>query len=97
MPDEARFLDRSSAWMGRFLREPESPVGRPRYRVLAFGAPIPGADAEVIEVDRVPWAGGEASVSSLWLDDRDRALELARATPSFAFAAEPAVVVAPPA
>jgi hypothetical protein len=98
MPDEARFLDRSSAWMGRFLEEPASPVGNARYRVLVFGADaIPGAEAEVLEVDRSPWAGGGPTVSSLWLNDRARALELARAAPSFAFAAEPAVVVAPPA
>ena len=72
--------------------------GRARYRVLAFGAEaMPGADADVLEVDREPWAGGEPRVLSLWLDDRARALELARATPSFAFAAEPAIVVAPPA
>ena len=98
MPDEATFLDRATAWMGRFVGEPESPVGRGRYRVLAFGADaIPGADAEVLEVDREPWAGGGPRVLSLWLDDRARALELARAAPSFAFAAEPAIVVAPPA
>jgi hypothetical protein len=36
-------------------------------------------------------------VASLWLDDRDGALELARAAPFFAFAAEPAIVVAPKA
>ena len=65
--------------------------------MLAFGADaIPGAEADVLEVDREPWAGGGPRVLSLWLDDRARALELARATPSFAFAAEPAVVVAPP-
>ena len=62
--------------------------------MLAFGADaIPGADADVLEVDRAPWEGGGPTVPSLWLDDRARALELARAAPSFAFAAEPAIVV----
>jgi hypothetical protein len=98
MPDEARFLYRTSAWMGRFVAEQGSPVGSARYRVLAFGADaIPGADADVLEVDRAPWGGGGPTVASLWPDDRARALELARAAPFFAFAAEPAVVVAPPA
>ncbi len=97
MPDEATFLDRATAWMGRFVGEPASPVGRGRYRVLAFGADaITGTEADVLEVDRETWAGGAPRVLSLWLDDRARALELARATPSFAFAAEPAIVVAPP-
>ena len=98
MPDEARFLDRTSAWMGRIVEEPPSPVGSARYRVLAFGAAeIPSVEAEVLEVDRAPWEGGEPRVLSVWLDDRARALELARAAPSFAYAAEPAVVVVPPA
>ena len=98
MPDEALFLDRTSAWMGRFVGEPEGPVGSARYRVLVFGAEaMPGADVDVLEVVRAPWAGGEPRVLSLWLDDRVLALELARAAPSFAFAAEPAIVVAPPA
>jgi hypothetical protein len=97
MPDEARFLDRASAWMGRFVGDSETAVGSARYRVLAFGAGgILGTEPDVREVDRAPWAGGGATVASLWLDDRRRALELARAAPFFAFAAEPAVIVAPP-
>ena len=98
MPDEAIFLDRVSAWMGRVVAEPAGRIGSARYRVLAFGSgALPGVDADVLDVDRTPWAGGGSSVSSLWLDDRTRALALARAAPVFAFAAEPAVVVAPPA
>jgi hypothetical protein len=111
MPDENRFLDRSSAWPGRVVAEAATPVGDARYRVLAFGTSLGGAD--VIEVDRVPWCGGEPLVSSLWLDDRRQALALARsvgagmgeasASPAgsstaraFAFAAEPALILAPP-
>jgi EthD domain-containing protein len=94
MPDENRFLDRASAWPGRVVAEAATPVGSARYRVLAFGTPLGGAD--VIEVDRVPWCGGGPVVTSLWLDDRKQALELARSAPAFAYAAEPAVVVAPP-
>jgi hypothetical protein len=84
MPDENAFLDRESAWMGRILEEPPWPAERPRYRVLAFGAELPGAD--VLRIDREP-----ATVSSLWVDDRERALALARAVSAYAFAAEPAV------
>lgn len=90
MPDEDAFLDRDSAWMGRVVEEAGWPAGPPRYRVLAFGAVLAGAD--VLRIDREP-----SSVSSLWLDDRDRALEVARAAPGLAFAAEPAVFLVPPA
>ena len=96
MPDEARFLDRSTAWLGRVLVEQPGRVGGARYRVLAFGSDaLVGEGAEVVEVDRAPWCGGGTCVTSLWLDDRSRALELARAAAGFAFAAEPAVVVPP--
>jgi hypothetical protein len=97
MPDEERFLDRSSAWPGRVLAEPPGRVGSAAYRVLAFGSrALAEQGADVVEVDRAPWCGGGTYVASLWLDDRSRALELARAATCFAFAAESAVVVAPP-
>jgi hypothetical protein len=96
MPDEARFLDRSTAWMGRILAGQPGRVGSARYRVLAFGCDtLAAGGADVLEVDRAPWCGGGTRVASLWLDDRRRALELARAAGGFAFAAEPAVVVPP--
>ena len=90
MPDERRFLDRESAWMGRFLDEPPWPDPLPRYRVLAFGAELAGGATAT--VDRSP-----LTVASLWLDDRDEALALARAVDGHAFAAEPAVLRPPPA
>jgi hypothetical protein len=97
MPDEETFLDRASAWAGRIVAEPPGPPPGARYRVLAFGTgSLPGVDAGVLEVDRPTWAGGDAVVSSLWLDDRERALEIARAAPVFAFACEPTAVVPPP-
>jgi hypothetical protein len=97
MPDESRFIDRSSAWMGRFLTEPARGHGRARYRVLALGAAsLDASDADVLELDRAPWSGGMASLASVWLDDRDRALALARGAGTFAFAAEPVLVVPPP-
>ena len=96
MPDEARFLDRSSAWFSRVVTEPATPAGSAPYRVLAFGTRALGG-ADVVEVDRTPWGGGEPVVASLWLDDREQALELARSSGAFAFAAEPALVVPPPA
>jgi hypothetical protein len=97
MPDEAQFLDRASAWMGRIVAEPADGVGGARYRVLAFGSEALAAEgADLLATDRVPWCGGDPCVASLWLDDRGRALELARAAGPFAFAAEPAVVVPPP-
>lgn len=89
MPDERRFLDRGSAWMGRYLDAVAWPTEPSRYRVLAFGVSLPGA-AET-PVDRAP-----STVSSLFLDDRERALALARDADGFAFAAEPAVLRAPP-
>lgn len=58
----------------------------PRAR---FGSVLP--DADVVRIEREP-----SSVSSLWLDDRARALELARDAPGFAFAAEPKVFRPPP-
>ena len=99
MPDEALFLDRTSAWMGRFVGEPEGPVLGARGIACSCSERrrCPAPHVDVLEVDRAPWAGGEPRVLSLWLDDRALALELARAAPSFAFAAEPAIVVAPPA
>ena len=101
-PDEMRFLDRSSAWFSRVVTEPPTPVGSAPYRVLAFGTrALAGAD--VFEVDRVPWCGGEQAIASLWLDDREQALALSRAvgdataSPAvFAFAAEPVVVIPQP-
>ena len=89
MPDERRFLDRESAWMGRFLDEPLWPVPLPRYRVLAFGAELRGGATAA--VDRPP-----ATVASVWLDDREEALALARTVDGHAFAAESAVLRSPP-
>ena len=57
MPDERRFLDRESAWMGRFLDEPPWPDPLPRYRVLAFGAELAGGATAT--VDRPPADGGQ--------------------------------------
>ena len=88
MPDERRFLDRESAWMGRFLDEPPWPDPLPRYRVLAFGAELRGGATAA--VDRPP-----ATVASVWLDDREEALAVARAVDGHAFAAE-AIVLRPP-
>lgn len=97
VPDEAVFLDRASAWTGRVVAEPAVSGDRARYRVLAFGAEaLAAGEVDVLEVDRDPWAGGGRRVLSLWLDDRGRALDIAHAAGPFAFAAEPAVVVAPP-
>jgi hypothetical protein len=97
MPDEETFLERASAWAGRLVAGTPGLPGRARYRVLAFGTDsLPGADADVLQVDRPTWVGGDTAVASLWLADRERALEIARSTSVFAFAAEPAVVVAPP-
>ncbi len=97
MPDEETFLERASAWAGRLVAGAPGPPGRARYRVLAFGTDsLPDVDADVLQVDRPTWVGGDAAVASLWLADRERALEIARSASVFAFAAEPAVVVAPP-
>ena len=64
---------------------------------LAFGTDsLPDVDADLLQVDRPTWVGGDAAVASLWLADRERALEIARSASVFAFAAEPAFVVAPP-
>jgi hypothetical protein len=90
MPDERRFLDRESAWMGRFLADARLPSAPPRFRVLAFGVTLPGAEG--IAVDRHP-----SSIASVWLDDRVAALELARSVDGYAFAAEPALLRVPPA
>ena len=90
MPDEHRFLNRESAWMGRFLTDAPLPSSPPRFRVLAFGATLPGAEG--IAVDRPP-----SPIASIWLDDRAAALELARSVDGYAFAAEPAVLRVPPA
>ncbi len=99
LPDESVFLDRESAWMGRIVTEGGWSSPRPRYRVLAFGAAslAGGEGAGVYEVDRDPPDGGARLVVSVWVDDRRRALELARALGPFAFAAEAAVFVEPPA
>jgi hypothetical protein len=94
MPDERRFLDRDSAWMGRVVAGEDAAGGR--YRVLAFGTAELEIDCAVLEVDRDPWCGGARVVASAWLDDRDHAVEVARAAAGFAFAAEPAVLRAPP-
>ena len=90
MPDEHRFLDRESAWMGRFLTDAPLPSSPPRFRVLAFGATLPGTEG--IGLDRPP-----SPFASLWLDDRAAALDLARSVDGYAFAAEPAVLRIPPA
>ena len=97
MPDEGSFLDRGSAWMGRVLDEPPWEQPRARYRVLAFGAEtlLWDGQADRHVVDRDPAGGGARVVLSAWLDDRHEALTVARASGVFAFAAEPAVVVAP--
>ena len=94
VPDERRFLDRDSAWMGRVTAG--DGVGAARFRVLAFGARELEVECTVLEVDRDPWSGGGRSVASAWLDDRAHAVEVARAAPGFAFAAEPATLLAPP-
>ena len=91
MPDESAFLDRGSAWFARVVSEP-GPQAVERYRVLGFGTEaLAGHGAERLPVDRRPWAGGAQWVESLWLGDRARALELARAADGLAFAAEPVV------
>lgn len=97
VPDEAEFLDRDSAWMARVVTEPRGRLGSARYRVLAFGGESLTAEGVgVMDVDRDPWVGDGRRVSSLWLDDRGRALDIARAATSFAFVAEPVVFVTPP-
>lgn len=94
VPDERTFLDRDSAWMGRVTVG--EGFGAARYRVLAFGARELDVDCTVLEVDREPWSGGDRTVASAWLDDRAQAVEVARAASGFAFAAEPATLLAPP-
>lgn len=95
MPDEQRFLDRDSAWMGRVTAGEDAPAGR--YRVLGFGTNELDVPCAVLEVDRDPWSGGLRAVASAWLDDREQALEVARAAEGFAFAAEATVLRPPPA
>ena len=57
---DASSTGRPPGWGGSSASRRARWAGR-RYRVLAFGADaIPGVDADVLEVDREPWAGGGA-------------------------------------
>lgn len=97
--DEERFLDRATAWRGRVVGV--NGVAAPatgRYRVLVFGArAIPGAGpVAVLHLDRPVPGDGPPRVLSAWTDDRAEARSLAERAGGLAFAAEPALVVAPP-